>query len=169
MASVSLDSVYKSYGDTVISRDITLDIEEGEFVVLVGPSGCGKSTILRMIAGLEDITAGELKIAGQRMNEPSHAFGPGAARGAKSAGHDVRAMCFCEGHSPMNSNGFLPETDSALLNWLNTASATLTANPTTYGSSLEGATAFAADKPATRMRASTENAAQHPLESKDNH
>lgn len=69
MASVSLDGVYKSYGETVISRDITLEIEEGEFVVLVGPSGCGKSTILRMIAGLEDITAGELKIAGQRMNE----------------------------------------------------------------------------------------------------
>ncbi len=69
MASVSLNSVYKSYGDTVISRDITLDIEEGEFVVLVGPSGCGKSTILRMIAGLEDITSGELTIGGQRMNE----------------------------------------------------------------------------------------------------
>ena len=69
MASVSLNSVYKAFGDTVISSDINLEIEEGEFVVFVGPSGCGKSTLLRMIAGLEDITSGELKIGDKRMNE----------------------------------------------------------------------------------------------------
>jgi len=69
MASVSLNSVYKAFGDTVISSDINLDIDEGEFVVFVGPSGCGKSTLLRMIAGLEDITSGELKIGDKRMNE----------------------------------------------------------------------------------------------------
>ncbi|PKE29233.1 maltose/maltodextrin ABC transporter ATP-binding protein MalK [Rahnella sp. AA] len=69
MASVSLNSVYKAFGETVISSDINLDIEEGEFVVFVGPSGCGKSTLLRMIAGLEDITSGELKIGDKRMNE----------------------------------------------------------------------------------------------------
>ena len=69
MASVSLSGVYKAFGETVISSDINLEIEEGEFVVFVGPSGCGKSTLLRMIAGLEDITAGELKIGDQRMNE----------------------------------------------------------------------------------------------------
>ncbi len=69
MASVSLNSVYKAFGDTVISSDINMEIEEGEFVVFVGPSGCGKSTLLRMIAGLEDITSGELKIGDKRMNE----------------------------------------------------------------------------------------------------
>lgn len=69
MASVSLNSVYKAFGKTVISSDINLDIKEGEFVVFVGPSGCGKSTLLRMIAGLEDITSGELKIGDKRMNE----------------------------------------------------------------------------------------------------
>jgi len=69
MASVSLNSVYKAFGKTVISSDINLDIQEGEFVVFVGPSGCGKSTLLRMIAGLEDITSGELKIGDKRMNE----------------------------------------------------------------------------------------------------
>jgi len=69
MASVSLNSVYKAFGETVISSDINLEIEEGEFVVFVGPSGCGKSTLLRMIAGLEDITSGELKIGDKRMNE----------------------------------------------------------------------------------------------------
>jgi len=69
MASVSLSGVYKAFGETVISSDINLEIEEGEFVVFVGPSGCGKSTLLRMIAGLEEITAGELKIGNQRMNE----------------------------------------------------------------------------------------------------
>lgn len=69
MANVSLNGVHKAFGETVISRDINLEIDEGEFVVFVGPSGCGKSTLLRMIAGLEDITAGELKIGGKRMNE----------------------------------------------------------------------------------------------------
>ncbi|MFK8260537.1 maltose/maltodextrin ABC transporter ATP-binding protein MalK [Erwinia sp. AnSW2-5] len=69
MASVSLNSVYKAFGKTVISSDINLDIQEGEFVVFVGPSGCGKSTLLRMIAGLEDITFGELKIGDKRMND----------------------------------------------------------------------------------------------------
>ena len=69
MASVSLNSVYKAFGSTVISSNINLEIEEGEFVVFVGPSGCGKSTLLRMIAGLEDITSGELKIGDKRMNE----------------------------------------------------------------------------------------------------
>jgi multiple sugar transport system ATP-binding protein len=69
MASVSLSSVCKAFGKTVISSDINLAIQEGEFVVFVGPSGCGKSTLLRMIAGLEDITSGELKIGDKRMNE----------------------------------------------------------------------------------------------------
>lgn len=73
MAKVSLRNVGKSYGDVHISKDINLEIEEGEFVVFVGPSGCGKSTLLRMIAGLEDITAGELYIGDKLMNdvEPS--------------------------------------------------------------------------------------------------
>ena len=69
MASVALRNVYKAYGDVVISKDVNLEIQDGEFVVFVGPSGCGKSTLLRMIAGLEDITSGELLIAGKRMNE----------------------------------------------------------------------------------------------------
>ncbi len=69
MANVSLRNVGKSYGDVHISRDINLEIEEGEFVVFVGPSGCGKSTLLRMIAGLEDITTGDLYIGDKRMND----------------------------------------------------------------------------------------------------
>ncbi len=69
MANVKLVNVNKSYGDIHISRDINLDIQEGEFVVFVGPSGCGKSTVLRMIAGLEDITSGDLYIGEQRMND----------------------------------------------------------------------------------------------------
>lgn len=69
MANVTLSSVYKAFGEAVISRDINLEIDDGEFVVFVGPSGCGKSTLLRMIAGLEDITSGELLIGGKRMNK----------------------------------------------------------------------------------------------------
>ncbi|QLB13806.1 maltooligosaccharide ABC transporter ATP-binding protein [Bisgaardia hudsonensis] len=69
MANVSLRKVGKSYGNVHISKDINLEINEGEFVVFVGPSGCGKSTLLRMIAGLEDITTGELYIGDKLMND----------------------------------------------------------------------------------------------------
>lgn len=69
MANVSLQSIVKSYdGQTNVVDGIDLDIGDGEFVVLVGPSGCGKSTTLRMIAGLEDITAGKLKIGDRVVN-----------------------------------------------------------------------------------------------------
>ncbi len=69
MATVSLSGVGKSYGSQAVVNDINLDIADGEFIVLVGPSGCGKSTILRMIAGLEDITQGEISIGGKVVNE----------------------------------------------------------------------------------------------------
>ena len=70
MASVSLQHIYKIYtgGVTAVS-DFTLNIEDKEFIVLVGPSGCGKSTTLRMVAGLEEITEGELYIDGKLMND----------------------------------------------------------------------------------------------------
>ena len=73
MATVSLSDVGKSYGAVSIVRDINLDITDGEFIVLVGPSGCGKSTILRMIAGLEDITSGEISIGGKVVNDMERA------------------------------------------------------------------------------------------------
>src|SRR5580693_7336022 len=60
MAEVSLRNVVKRFDDVDVVRNISLDIPDNEFVVLVGPSGCGKSTTLRMIAGLEEITAGEV-------------------------------------------------------------------------------------------------------------
>jgi len=70
MAGLKLDHIYKRYagGVTAVS-DFTLDIEDKEFVVLVGPSGCGKSTTLRMIAGLEEISEGELYIDGEMVND----------------------------------------------------------------------------------------------------
>ena len=68
MAQVTLRNVIKNYDDTPAVRGIDLDILDKEFVVLVGPSGCGKSTTLRMIAGLEDISAGEVLIGGEVVN-----------------------------------------------------------------------------------------------------
>ncbi|NLS01722.1 sn-glycerol-3-phosphate ABC transporter ATP-binding protein UgpC [Rhizobium sp. P38BS-XIX] len=69
MSQVEISNVRKSYGALEILHGVSLDIEDGKFVVLVGPSGCGKSTLLRMIAGLEDITSGDIVIGSQRMND----------------------------------------------------------------------------------------------------
>jgi len=65
MSQIVLNNLGKAYGNVSIIKDISLNIHEGEFIVLVGPSGCGKSTLLRMIAGLEDITSGELLMQGE--------------------------------------------------------------------------------------------------------
>src|SRR5215204_6841884 len=69
MAAVSFNKVEKSFGKFKIIHGISFDISDGEFVVLVGPSGCGKSTLLRMLAGLEDIGAGEIAIDGRVVND----------------------------------------------------------------------------------------------------
>ncbi|MFH9353087.1 ABC transporter ATP-binding protein [Kitasatospora sp. NPDC017646] len=70
MAEIVLDGITKRYPDGALAvRDVNLTIADGEFVILVGPSGCGKSTTLNMIAGLEDITDGTLRIAGQVVND----------------------------------------------------------------------------------------------------
>ena len=72
MATISLENVTKRYPDgTEAVRDLNLDIADGEFIVFVGPSGCGKSTALNMIAGLEDISAGELRINDKVVNQLS--------------------------------------------------------------------------------------------------
>ena len=68
MASVTLNQVRKSFGSTPIVHGVDIEIEDGEFCVLVGPSGCGKSTLLRMIAGLEEITGGEISIGSRVVN-----------------------------------------------------------------------------------------------------
>ncbi|AQQ05361.1 sugar ABC transporter ATP-binding protein [Roseibium algicola] len=69
MATVELAGVCKSFGAVDVLHNINLSLEKGEFIVFVGPSGCGKSTLLRLVAGLEDITSGELRIAGEPMND----------------------------------------------------------------------------------------------------
>src|SRR5438034_4141884 len=69
MADVTLRKVVKRYDEVEAVRGIDLDIADHEFVVLVGPSGCGKSTTLRMIAGLEDITDGDIMIGGDVVND----------------------------------------------------------------------------------------------------
>ncbi len=70
MASIQMQHITKVYGDGFPAvNDVSLDVADGEFVILVGPSGCGKSTLLRMIVGLEDITSGDMIIGGERVND----------------------------------------------------------------------------------------------------
>src|SRR5438270_633078 len=70
MAEIALEHITKRYGDGYEAvKDMNLGIADGEFMILVGPSGCGKSTALRMVAGLEDISSGELKIGGNVVND----------------------------------------------------------------------------------------------------
>src|SRR5947207_11646031 len=69
MASVSFQNIEKSFGTTKVIHNLSFDIQDGEFMVLVGPSGCGKSTLLRMLAGLEDITAGSIAIDDRVVND----------------------------------------------------------------------------------------------------
>jgi multiple sugar transport system ATP-binding protein len=68
MASVQIRAVQKYFGGTQVIRGVDIDIEDGQFAVLVGPSGCGKSTLLRMLAGLEEISDGEISIGGKVVN-----------------------------------------------------------------------------------------------------
>src|SRR6266498_3014078 len=68
MAKVQLRDVRKSYGDLEVIHGVSIDIADGEFIVIVGPSGCGKSTLLRMVAGLETITSGEIVIGDRVVN-----------------------------------------------------------------------------------------------------
>jgi len=69
MATISLHDVKKNYGRTQVIHGISLDVADGEFIVIVGPSGCGKSTLLRMVAGLEPITEGTIEIGGRVVND----------------------------------------------------------------------------------------------------
>ena len=69
MASLAIRDVRKSFGAVDVVRGVSIDVADGEFVVLVGPSGCGKSTLLRMIAGLETISSGEICIGPRVVND----------------------------------------------------------------------------------------------------
>jgi len=70
MAAIEMRNIVKEYGDGFKAvNDVSIDVADGEFMILVGPSGCGKSTLLRMIVGLEDITGGDMVIGGERVND----------------------------------------------------------------------------------------------------
>lgn len=69
MASVSIRTVKKNFGEVPILHGVDIEIKDGSFTVLVGPSGCGKSTLLRMIAGLEEISSGEIHIGNRQVND----------------------------------------------------------------------------------------------------
>lgn len=87
-------NVCKNYGETKVVKDLNLDINPGERLVLLGPSGCGKSTTLRMIAGLEDITSGDLYFGNERVND--------IASGEEKYSNGISKLCSL---SPSNSLG----------------------------------------------------------------
>src|ERR1041384_8334160 len=66
---IEFRNVSKNFGGTCVVDDLSLEIENGEFVVLLGPSGCGKTTTLRMLAGLETVTSGDIYVEGERIND----------------------------------------------------------------------------------------------------
>jgi multiple sugar transport system ATP-binding protein len=87
MAEIELTEVSKTYPDgTIAVTDLDLRIGDGQLVVLVGPSGCGKTTALRMVAGLEEITSGTIRIGGVVVNElhPASAISPWCSRTTRS-------------------------------------------------------------------------------------
>ncbi len=69
MASIALQDVSKTYGKVTAVADVSLQVNDGEFMILLGPSGCGKSTVLRMIAGLESVSGGEVFIGDAMVND----------------------------------------------------------------------------------------------------
>ena len=69
MSEISLKNLKKSFGKTEVIHDLSIDVKDGELIVIVGPSGCGKSTLLRMVAGLEDANQGDITIDGKKVNE----------------------------------------------------------------------------------------------------
>ena len=69
MVNIKLENVSKKYGEVDAVNDLTLDIHDGEFLTILGPSGCGKSTIIRMIAGLEEVTSGKVIFDKEIVNE----------------------------------------------------------------------------------------------------
>ena len=71
MARLEIDRVTKRYGDFHAVRDVTLDVADGEFVVLLGPSGCGKTTTLRMVAGFVEPTAGAVRLGERDITQPA--------------------------------------------------------------------------------------------------
>src|SRR3712207_8674046 len=91
MASIEMRNIVKQYGDGFPAvNDVSLDIADGEFMILVGPSGCGKSTLLRMIVGLEDITSGDMVIGGDRGNEKNR-----ERTRLKSSHANIPSSAFC--------------------------------------------------------------------------
>ena len=83
MAQVAIREVFKEFGTVKVLHGVNVDIEDGQFVVLVGPSGCGKSTLLRMVAGLEQVTGGVIQIGDRtvRVVGPQTPYARSAAEG----------------------------------------------------------------------------------------
>jgi len=69
MATLQLNNIVKDFAGTQVIKGVDLEVKDREFVVFVGPSGCGKSTLMRMIAGLESTTSGDISIDGERIND----------------------------------------------------------------------------------------------------
>ena len=114
MSAITMKNIVKKYGDGFPAvNDVSIDIADGEFMILVGPSGCGKSTLLRMIVGLEDISSGDMLIGDRRVFDhrvrlglpgPDRAAGAGGCRQRQDAQNQQQAQTdaqVCHGEVPV--------------------------------------------------------------------
>ena len=105
MSQISLQNLKKSFGKTQVIHDLSIDVKDGELIVIVGPSGCGKSTLLRMVAGLEDANEGKVEIKNDKLGNVHLSIGKVSFDEAKLAENLDEVIAVLNKAKPSSSKG----------------------------------------------------------------